>query len=601
MLSKNNDQDLKNKNVDEIFIPFYQAWQELVDNRTLDVYQYRILNSLTSLIELDQVIDKKIEGLYPTNHNIECCMEETLHILNNDIIMDKYEKSLSNRLKSHLGKKTDKLNEQKALGYQIKYAIKELSPKYLNLLLNEVREEIDNKNINFIVEYSNAIISQCISNGWSSRALFDVLRHLRTLDTIEQKWEKFKSELINHQNVKIDVLIALSLKPSKGNIQEEIIRSLCSLGVVIKSYDELVKKYIDVNDIKSVLKKGRKYIQLEVDSPDIYSAAHLAIKHMSDKMNIASFYNLVGAWDLRSLVIVSINTLNKYHKPIRAEDLYKTYDYIDSSGNIFESTRQIFLDNKKKGIQDKLQGAFGYTNISRASLFQEEKYMNLWVALESLARTDMYSDIISNVKKILPAALCLRYVYRIVRNFAEDCNRCGLKFTFTSKTIDLKQSTKRNLVKEVITILQDDDLYQELKQKCFVNSLLLSRCETVRKLVNDVSYATNKIQNHYNRVKWQVQRLYRIRNEIAHSALQEKTSLIIYIEHLYDYLSIFISEIVTCIKDKRLDSLGEVYCVIKDNYDVFTEFAKSKNYIERDIIKETVLKTGVIDLMITDI
>lgn len=61
--------------------------------------------------------------------------------------------------------------------------------------------------------------------------------------------------------------------------------------------------------------------------------------------------------------------------------LYQTYDYIDSSGRIFEDTKNIFLDDTKKEIREKLQRSFGYTNISRASLFQEEKYMNLWVAL----------------------------------------------------------------------------------------------------------------------------------------------------------------------------------------------------------------------------
>lgn len=151
--------------------------------------------------------------------------------------------------------------------------------------------------------------------------------------------------------------------------------------------------------------------------------------------------------------MVLCEEINKYHRPVTAEELYRTYDYLDSSGKVFDSTRKIFTDDKKERLQLKLQGVFGYTNISRASLFQEEKYMNLWIALESLSRTKMYGDIISNIKEILPAALCLRYLYR-------------------------------------------------------------------------------KIENHHRKIEWQVQRLYRFRNEVAHTALQENTSLIIYIEHL---------------------------------------------------------------------
>jgi hypothetical protein len=209
----------------------------------------------------------------------------------------------------------------------------------------------------------------------------------------------------------------------------------------------------------------------------------------------------------------------------------------------------------------------------------------------------MYPDIISNVKEVLPAALCLRYVYRIVRNFVEDCGRCGIEFCFTDRIIDMKQESKRQLVQETIDLLRNDQGYSELLQKCDVHTMLKHRCVQIQKLVSDVSYALKKIENHYNKVKWQVQRLYRIRNEIAHSALQEQSSLIILIEHMYDYLSIFILEIVMSIENKKLETLGEVFTVIKDNYELFIELAKSKDQQTHNILYDTVLKTGTIDLL----
>ena len=82
-----------------------------------------------------------------------------------------------------------------------------------------------------------------------------------------------------------------------------------------------------------------------------------------------------NAWDLKSVVIVAINMQNQYHRAFTAQMLYATHDYIDSSGRIFEDTCQIFENRDNYTIR--------------------EKYMNLWVALESLARTSMYSNIIS--------------------------------------------------------------------------------------------------------------------------------------------------------------------------------------------------------------
>lgn len=43
MLREQNDKLLRQKGVKEQVIPFYQIWQELVNEKTLDIYQYRIL------------------------------------------------------------------------------------------------------------------------------------------------------------------------------------------------------------------------------------------------------------------------------------------------------------------------------------------------------------------------------------------------------------------------------------------------------------------------------------------------------------------------------------------------------------------------------
>lgn len=102
------------------------------------------------------------------------------------------------------------------------------------------------------------------------------------------------------------------------------------------------------------------------------------------------------------------------------------------------------------------------------------------------------------------------------------------------------------------------------------------------------------MENHYNRIYWQIQRLYRIRNEIAHSALQEETSLVVYIEHLNDYLSSYISEIVSCITDRGISSLEETLRLIKDNCDVFFEFCKNN---DTNMFQNTIFATGIISLI----
>ncbi|MBQ3252192.1 MAG: hypothetical protein IJB02_03000 [Oscillospiraceae bacterium] len=594
MLSGHNDRKLITKQVDTKVIPFYQVWQELVHTQTLDVYQYRVLTSLSALKELISVIEKTQQGLFTTDDNIEACRLETLYILKQDRVLSKNNKPLLNRLQNALGKRPASPAEKNRLIYHLKYAVGILGPTYLEAVLSELEASILNSNISDIEFYANIVASQAVHDGWSPSALFDMLRFFKQNKPFASQWVDFKNELLNTSLFAHDILINVPFAQLSGAQQVQALDTLGRLGLDLKTHAEIVAEYTNISDIGALIKAEKRYFRVSVNAKDIYSAAHTAISKLATVLNLASFYNLVDAWDLKSVVIVAINNVSSYHRSFTAESLYSTYNYLDSSGRVFESTRKIFADTDKSAIRDKLQGAFSYTNISRSSLFQEEKYMNLWVALESLSRTNMYSNIISNVKETVPAAICIRYVYRIVRNFVEDCKRCGISLNFGTVSIDTEQLTKQKMVKETIAIFQNATLYAQLLNKCSDNSLLKHRCGEVYRLITDVDFAFQKIENHYNRVNWQIQRLYRIRNEIAHAALQEQTSLIVYIEHLNDYLSTYISEIVTCISDKKLLSFEEALCSIKDNYDVFIALYKDN---DKNTIKNDVLSTGIISLI----
>lgn len=594
MLSGSNDEKLTNKKLDVKVVPLYQVWQELVHVQTLDVYQYRVLTSFSALKELLSVIKKTQQGLFTTDDNIEACRLETLYILKQDKVLEKYNKALLNRLQAALGKKATSSAEKNRLAYHLKYAIGILYPVYMEWVLVELEASIACGNVGDIEYFASIASSQAIHNGWSPSALYEMLRFFTQSRPFSEQWDNFRNELLSDSFYSYDVLINVPFAKLSGVEQDHAQNVLNQLGLELKSYPEIVAQYESIGDIGQLIKAEKKYFRINVNAKDIYSASHIAISKLATVLNLASFYNLVDAWDLKSVVIVTINNVNSYHRSFTAESLYATYDYLDSSGRVFESTRKIFADGSKRAICDRLQGAFSYTNISRSSLFQEEKYMNLWVALESLARTNMYSNIISNVKETVPAAICIRYIYRIVRNFAEDCKRCRVNLNFDSISIDLGQPTKQKMVKEVIAVFQDPTLFTQMVEKCSVNTLLKHRCGNVHKLLTDIDFAFCKIENHYNRVSWQIQRLYRIRNEIAHAALREQTSLIVYIEHLNDYLSTYISEIVTYITDRKLDTFEEALCYIRDNYDVFVALYKEN---QKGTLEADVLSTGIISLI----
>lgn len=594
MLREQNDGLLRQKGVDEKVVPFYQIWQELVNEKTMDIYQYRILTSLSALEELAEVLRKTLAGIFINDANIESCREETLYILNTDMILEKYYRAIVNRLKYCLGQKPKNDAEKTRLYALVKYTVTEIMPKYELYAVEELKASILEGNLNEISMYANIVASQAAHNGWSSQALNDLLRFFRENKTFDEQWSLFEETILDTEQKGHEVLIHIPFRNQRNGDDLDTLGILRNLGLETYTYRQLNTEFGEINDISSLLNAGKRYFRVQVLAFDVYAAAHKAIRKISDLLNLGSFYNLVSAWNLSAVSFVVINKANKYHKAFNAEQLYKTYDYLDSSGKVFEYTKNIFIDDNKRALREKLTGTFGYANISRASLFQEEKYMNLWVALESLARTRMYPDIISNVKQTVPAAMSLRYIYRIVRNYVEDCIRCKVEFDFPNHHIDMKQESKQTIVKETIEVFRTQELYSILLRKCEVNSLLKYRTETVYKILNDMAMLKDKVKNHHDRVEWQIQRLYRIRNEIVHSALQNETSLIMYIEHLYDYLSTYISEIVTCMSERQEGTLEETLAIIKDNYDVFMAFMEKGEY---QLVVEKVIKTGVIKLI----
>ena len=73
-----NNVDLNEKNVDPKYFLFYQLWLELTDEKTLDTYQFKIMNTISALEELKKVLVQRLNRYHSDNKNIEECSKELL-------------------------------------------------------------------------------------------------------------------------------------------------------------------------------------------------------------------------------------------------------------------------------------------------------------------------------------------------------------------------------------------------------------------------------------------------------------------------------------------------------------------------------------------
>lgn len=320
MLSGYNDEMLINSGVREEVVPFYQRWQELMNRKTLDIYQYKIMTSLTAMKEMVEVIKKTQAGLFTTDANIKACREELLFILNQDKVLMKYNRAILNRLQNTLRGESEKdaVRYRNRILHRLNYVINQIDVDYLRHALNELRQTIIDRNMEDMEWYINMVASQSIYNGWSAQALNELLRYFTMeemkVKEFDEQWDIFSRQLLNNRKSAFDVLIYVPFKPQQRETQDKLPEILQRPGLDIRSYDELCQIHDDLRDIKSLLNADKRYFCVQEEAYDIYTAAHLAVVDVSEQLNMASFYNLLSAWDLSSVVIIPINKSTRHHK-----------------------------------------------------------------------------------------------------------------------------------------------------------------------------------------------------------------------------------------------------------------------------------------------
>ena len=597
MKNDTNDVALLQKNIDEKYLVLYQVWKELTDFRTLDSYQYRIMNSLSSISELVDVLNNRLRRVHTSNHNIIECKAETMGIIKDDPVLKKYYYTYWNALISHLATSVETDSQQRAMRYQLEYIYNQIAMDYYEKLVMELEDSLNNGNTKEIIENANRVVSNCVTRGWSTTALYGFVDILIDSKRDVSKWDIFKEKILKNQPDEYHVLIPLKVriianKATHEGVEEKLIENIKLMGINVLSIEELNTAYSYISGFSS----DAKYLDISILAFDFYSASHIALSKYANILNMFSFYNVIEAWNIKDISWKAVNISMHKWKKMSSKDLYGTYAYLEGASRILRES--LSIEQEEGTLKSRLNATYSYANMSKASYAIEEKYMNMWVALESLCRSDVYDNIITNVLETVPAALCNRYIYRKYRNFAEDCIRCGVDLRFSSQSYQIKNPDKHQLVRDILSIFTDVQLYSELIDKCKVNSLLAYRCMKLHEQAVDGERMVGSIMKHYKNVRQQLSRLYRIRNAIAHTAALEDVQMIRYIEHLEDYLSEFVAEIIRTTEEKNVDQIEIIFEMIKDNYQQFIDLANGKKKNGKYLVLEDGLfRTGILNLI----
>lgn len=547
------------------FFIFVQRWNELFNNNTIDSYQFHVLNSHWLIGETLDVIALVKDG---TIHyaNLPPLINEAMERIKNDICLKKHILPFWGRLISNLTK-TPKADDKPSLirlEYQLKHAKSCIYPKYLDWLLTDLKEAIDCDKLEEIDILTGQIASELVNSGWSPRSLLRLVNHVcfpAGQGSINVMWRDFL------QAIATPVQTCPCYYPCKGNIT-----MLSNANVVIKKGSSIILEH----PYASAISPTTDYIYVESSSRyyDLHSAVENSKPYMS-KIQALIGYNKTDISIDNSIIVLFPGVQKCVPYNIHDTSLKSTARVDHPYFITIASLNEIFNSTKiQSNDQAKLINLLKQYNLGLETLSPESAFTNLWIALESFVVNGQYKSIIEQVKKLVPSILCSTYVYHLLKNFLNDCARCGVSPEYHGVSINVSRANVHD-VSKLLNVLRNPIELIKLLTLCSKYTLLHIRCTQLAKYMRSNNSVLNLMENHYNNISWHIQRLYRVRNALVHSS-ESAINLLPLTAHLNSYLRSIVAQVVYRLGTDNYHSLGELFSAFEDNYLAIAEILKDK-------------------------
>lgn len=573
---------------------FIQKWVELTSDYSLFSYQIRFKNARSLLLEILDVI-KMMDNSDIHISNLTSVVEEAKAVLRKDKCLEKHQRQMYYALTNGLNnfKPKDKSGQQDKksqnaslmrLSAQINIFLKTVDQdKYCQWVVSDLKESIDNANNNRykiddngkkngdyyddIYLYSELLASELTNKEWTSAGLYATLMQTMSAPNgdFNVSWRKFIDKLISDKEKYVYFF--------KCNYSNAIEINIRSKNITFVAGEDVV---VEFPKASQHISQDHVYVRFECNHYDYRYMHQLAYYRIKQLNAIYSFYkedfNIIN--NDRCILGFSNGNVIPLESVIKEEP---NVNFFKLNESVISIQSLIYEDQLNEISRKRITDALIQYSNSLDSISPDKKYISLWSCIETLLNTGQYSNIIEHVKMTVPAVMCSRYAYKILSNLLCDIGRCGINVEINGEGIRTKDP-EYNDVNNILEMLKDETLFEELYSKCSDNELLQHRLDILRNNFSSNDNLYKFLSNNYNNVNWNVQRLYRYRNQIVHYS-DVLGNISVLCSHLNYYIRTIISEICFRVSQQetiRFNSLAEIYSYLYDNYFVLVSFLDSK-------------------------
>ena len=546
---------------------FVEKGLELLYKNTIDSYRLRLHNPKTIIEELFTICVEARDGVLTNNIYLNATSNEAVGLIKrgNDVLTFKSvsREYFINTLKNAGKQNTDKLIQACKL-------VLNDNKDYQNKLFATVKTSIDsftngsnfcNKDKKQFILMLHYLCIELINLGYTKQYLYAFFRSIFVFAgnvsmTFNSRYEIWES-LGNKQNEQFKVIYELIgssfqfpyFKKTDSTKYEHVTRHFNSrlpsdIKPAVREFLEEKIKFDELN-----------LISIKTQSLDYYKAVEVSRAKLAHDLDIyhLGFSNNTIKIGTKAVVIGSNNTSKSSILPSN----YQIDGYIRGSKTIFETLLKKFRKIKRNRVNDetldKLISAIRYLRIGSESPELETKLLNYWIGLEYIF-TSFNNDekTIDRIINYFPVCHSVIYPKRNLYGFHKTLERLNVSSRIRTYNKSLKY------LKRVSTY--ENEILPNTNSE-----LLKFRANFYKGWVDNPENITSAIEKHKQNLKWNLIRLYRIRNSIVHNAAVTNT---IYsnVSHIKYYLTFILNSILEYLSTTPFDVNHDNKITIEDYF-----------------------------------
>jgi hypothetical protein len=543
---------------------FIEKAVELTHRYTIETYRLRINNPYSILKELSEVIVDINASRLKNREYAHTLLAETEQLLKAE-----NELKFINVNKTHFKKIINPRQAgQKADFNHVLYSANLIladNKKYALTLFTAIEAEIARLNsvstglqvsdLELLDRLTGYFFISLKDKGYSKVYLHRFVRAVLGAKRLQQFSAGFQilRSLLDRPNEKFTVIVALEISTS----QRKIIKLLSEEFRFVSRKQQIrftqftntvIKDFFDAND-------DCMHIGTSIEAKDYYAATNQARERLMNELDILHM-GLSG----ESLSIAEECAVIGSKEPARSHTQRFNYHidgYYNSSEKLYSAFSKKIHELSAKKVSHtsraKLYSGLRYLRLGSEASELENKLLNYWIGIEflfSVYEADSYT--IGRLRQYFKKCHSIGYLKKLLLDFHQSIKEFGLASAIAG------YHAKLDYLKDTVTY---DAVIAQLHQF----PLIAFRAHTLKKYRQDPKRLHDALFKHQSNIDWNLNRLYRIRNEIVHNAAL-KSNIESLIAHLRGYLVFTLNAIIDFFNDAPIDIDADRELTIDDYY-----------------------------------